>query len=45
MINDAVQQRDFSEDAVILAKAAEIVRKDMFSHKGFKFSGSFTEGC
>ena len=45
MIKDAVQQRDFSEDSLILAKAAEIVRKDMFSLKGFTFSGSFTKDC
>ena len=45
MIKDAAQQREFSEDALILAKAAEIVRKDMFNHKGFTFSGSFTKDC
>ena len=45
MIKDAVRQRDFSEDARILAKAAGIIRKDMFSHKGFTFSGSFTKDC
>ena len=45
MVKEAMQQRDFSEDVVILAKASAIVRKDMFSHKGFKFSGSFTEDC
>ena len=32
MIKDAVRQKDFSEDALILAKAAGIIRKDMFSH-------------
>ena len=45
MIKDAVQQRNFSEEALILAKVAEIVCKDMFSHKGFTFSGSFTKDC
>ena len=37
MVKEAMQQRDFSEDAVILAKASAIVRKDIFSHKGFNF--------
>ena len=45
MVKEALQQRDFSEDAVILAKASAIVRRDMFSHEGFKFSGSFTKNC
>lgn len=45
MVKEAMQQRDFSEDAVILAKASAIVRKDIFSHKGFQFSGNFTEDC
>ena len=45
MIRDAVWQRDFSEDALIFAKAAEIVRKDIFSNKGFTFSGRFTKDC
>lgn len=45
ILKEAVQQRNFSEDAMILAKASAIVRKDMFSHEGFKFSGSFTEEC
>ena len=45
MVKEAMQQRDFSEDAVILANASAIVRKDIFSHKGFQFSGNFTEDC
>ena len=45
MIKDAVRQRDFSEDALIFAKVAGIIRKDMFSNKGFTFSGSFTKDC
>ena len=43
MLSDALVIRDFSEDARILSKAAAIIRKDMFSHAGFKFIGSFTE--
>ena len=45
MLSDALVIRDFSEDALILSKAAAIIRKDMFSHAGFKFTGSFTEEC
>jgi hypothetical protein len=41
IVKEVVQQRDFSEDAVILAKASAIVPKDILSHEGFKFSGSF----
>ena len=36
---------DLSGDATILAKASEIIRKDIFDHGCFKFSGSFSEGC
>ena len=35
---------DMDDDAVILAKAAKIVRKEMFS-KEYKFTGSFEENC
>ena len=45
MLSDALVIRDFSEDARILSKAAAIIRKDMFSHARFKFTGSFTEEC
>lgn len=42
MIKYAVQERYFSEGALIFS---EIVLKDMFSHKGFTFSGSFMKIC
>ena len=45
MLKDALKKRDFKEDALILAKAASIVRKDIFSHDGFQFSGSFQQNC
>ena len=41
MIQDALKKRDFSEDAVILARAASIIRKDIFNHEGILFNGSF----
>ena len=34
MIQDALKKRDFSEDALILARAASIIRKDIFNHEG-----------
>ena len=45
MIQDALKKRDFSEDALILARAASIIRKDIFNHEGIHFNGSFPEKC
>ena len=45
MLKDALKTRDFSEDALILAKAATLVRKDILSHQGFKFTGCFPAQC
>ena len=45
MLKEALKKRDFNEDAWILAKAAVIVRKDIFNHEGFKFTGSFQQNC
>ena len=43
-VKEALQERDFSDDTAVLAKAAKIVRRDMFSHRGFSFSGTFPLG-
>lgn len=45
MLREALKDRDFDEDAKVLAKAAQIVREDIFKHEGFQFKGSFPEGC
>ena len=45
IVKEALQERDFSDDTAVLAKAAKIVRRDMLSHKGFSFSGTFPLGC
>ena len=45
IVKEALQERDFSDDTAVLAKAAKIVRRDMFSNKGFSFSGTFPLGC
>ena len=46
MLKEAVQlQRDFTDDAKILAKASAKIRKDMLGFKGFTFSGRFGEQC
>ena len=39
MLKEALTSRDFSKEAVILANAATIIRKDIFSHQGFKSTG------
>ena len=44
MLKQALQC-DFEEDALILAKAAKIVRGDIFESNGFKFNGSFPSEC
>ena len=45
MLRDALKKRDFSEDVAVLAKAATIIRDDIFNHQGLKFTGSFLPGC
>ena len=45
IVKGALQERDFSDDTAVLAKAAKIVRRDIFSHKRFSFSGIFPLGC
>ena len=45
MLREALKKRDFSEDVAILAKAATIVRKDIFNHDHFTFTGSFPPKC
>ena len=45
MLKDALKEWNFAEDAAILAKAAAIVRNDIFSHKCFKFTGTFPSKC
>jgi len=41
MLQEAMKKRDFSEDAVILAKAAVIIRNDVFDYQCPQFNGSF----
>ena len=45
MLKKAIDKRDFSEDAVVLAKAAAIIRNDVFNHGCFQFTGSFPHHC
>lgn len=44
LLKDDLQSRDYNKEARILAKAAKIVREDIFSHDGFRFNGTFPEG-
>ena len=43
MLKEALTRRDFTEDALILSKAAMIVQNDMLGLKAFKFTGSFQQ--
>lgn len=45
ILKEAFKEPDISDEVEILAKAAAIIRKDMFSHKGFEFSGAFPSEC
>jgi len=36
---------DYEGDALLLAKAAKIVRRDIVSYRGFHFDGKFGSGC
>lgn len=45
MLREALKKHNFSEDATILAKAATIVRNDIFNHQFLQFSGSFPPRC
>ena len=45
MLKEALRKRDFSEDAIILAKAAKIIRNDVFNHQCLQFTGNFPPSC
>ena len=45
LMRDVVKERDFTDDAIILSKAAKIIRKDVFTHQQFQFNGTFHHGC
>ena len=36
---------DCEGDALVLAKAAKIIRRDVANHKGFHFNGTFNNHC
>ena len=36
---------DYEGDALLLAKAAKLVRKEIVNNKGFHFNGKFPSGC
>ena len=44
MLRYAIKKCDYTEDASILSKGADTIRRDIFSHTGFKFTGLFTAG-
>ena len=45
MLKNAIQNRHCAKDAHILRQAANIVRKDILDHSGFRFSGKFSKQC
>ena len=45
MFEKSIQECDYQEDMLILAKAAKTVRHEIFSSSGFNFNGSFPHGC
>ena len=45
MLKEALKKWDFSEDAVILVKAAVIVWDDIFDHHCINFTGAFLPNC
>ena len=45
VLKEALKKWDFSEDAVILPKAAVIVRDDIFDHHCINFTGAFLPNC
>ena len=42
ILKETLKERDFSDDALTLARAAKIVRP-FFSNRGFSFSGTFSQ--
>ena len=44
MLKQAME-RDYEGAALLLARAAKIVRKEILSHNGFRFEGDFHAGC
>lgn len=45
MLKQAIKKRDFSEDAVVLAKATTIIRNGIFNYLCIQFTGSFPPYC
>lgn len=45
LLKTALKQRDYSDDATTLAKAASIIRNDIFNYQGYNFTGNFQANC
>ena len=45
MLKQVMIESNYDNEAVILAKAAKIVRKEIIGHKSFHFDGKFPIGC
>ena len=45
MMKQVMMESNYDYEAVILAKAIKIVRKEIIGHKSFHFDGKFPIGC
>ena len=45
MLKNIIRNRHCAKDAQILRQAANIVRKDILDHNGFRFSGKYSKQC
>jgi hypothetical protein len=45
ILKDELARHDYESEALTLAKAADIIRRDIFSQSGFHFNGSFPKDC
>ena len=45
VLKQACNSYNFEDDALVLSKAAKIVRDDILNSNGFQFNGSFLPNC
>ena len=45
LVKETLQKRKFDQEMQAIVETAKIIRQDIFRHKGFLFSGEFSELC
>ena len=45
LIKDVLKKRQVNQDMKVISECAKVIREDIFNHKGFCFSGNFSEEC